>query len=111
MERDQRYGAPPAPAYRQPPGAIDVRKSVAGSKGSYKIKDGDCLYRIAVNHGTVEVKENIKLHVCVRRLIRGRKEMGLVSCMCTWKSFLRVCTHRRISCPRAALTFKTIIAP
>ena len=51
LERDQRYGAPPAPVYRLPPGAIDVRKSVGGSRGSYQIKDGDCLYRIAINHG------------------------------------------------------------
>lgn len=28
-----------------------MRKSVAGSKGAYQIKDGDCLYRISVNHG------------------------------------------------------------
>lgn len=65
IEREQRYGAPPPPPPRwasppSPPpshhhqphrGEIDVRKSVAGSRGSYKIKEGDCLYRIAVNNG------------------------------------------------------------
>jgi len=55
IERDQRYGAPP-PVYRPPDrtGAIDVRKSVAGSRGSHKIREGDCLYRIAINNGREE---------------------------------------------------------
>ena len=33
------------------PTLLDVRKSITGSRGAYKIKDGDCLYRISVNHG------------------------------------------------------------